>query len=96
MGRTPFLWFLNLYVDYKIDLGGVTLDINANIDNALNVGTARRVYTEKFIDNVSPGDRALLDKNWDIPADTELDSLYGKEFSFYPPLEIRLGFKIIF
>lgn len=96
LGRTPFLWFTNLYVEYNLNLGGAKIQLSANVDNVFNVSTSRRVWTEKFIDNVSPGDRALLDKDWDIPADVELDSLFEKEFSFYPPIEVRLGIKFIF
>ena len=44
LGRTPFLWFANLYVEYNLKLGKNNLNINVNVDNVFNTRTAQRIY----------------------------------------------------
>lgn len=97
MGRTPFLWFADLYAEYNLKLGNYTLQLSANVDNLFNVSTARFVDTLKYYDNISPGEEILLNNtNWEVPAGTTVSPLFNKEAYFYPPLNIRLGVKFIF
>ncbi|MCJ7612757.1 MAG: hypothetical protein MUP19_10890, partial [Candidatus Aminicenantes bacterium] len=37
LGRTPFLWFANLYAEYSLRLGKTSLIFNVNVDNVFNV-----------------------------------------------------------
>lgn len=97
MGRTPFLWFANLYLEYNIHLGKSTLQLSANVDNVFNVDTARFIDTLKYYDNISPGEEVLLNNpNWEVPADTELNATFNQGTYFYPPITVRLGVKFIF
>jgi hypothetical protein len=95
-GRTPFLWFANLYTEYNLRLGKFNINFNVNVDNVMDVKTARNIYQIEYLTNISPGDDALLHGTWDIPADAEPDPRYLKEFNFYPPIQVRLGAKISF
>ncbi len=45
MGRTPSLWFLNLYAEYNLKLGKNTLQFSVNVDNVTNNDTATWYYT---------------------------------------------------
>ena len=45
LGRTPSLWFLNLYAEYNLKLGKNTLQFSVNVDNVTNNKTATWYYT---------------------------------------------------
>ena len=45
LGRTPSLWFLNLYAEYSLKLGRNTLQFSVNVDNITNNDTATWYYT---------------------------------------------------
>ena len=45
LGRTPNLWFLNLYAEYSLKLGRNTLHFSVNVDNVTNNDTATWYYT---------------------------------------------------
>ena len=68
LGRTPSLWFLNLYAEYNLKLGKNTLQFSVNVDNVTNNDTAtwyytcinnRSVYT--FFDYPGVSDSSLTD-----------------------------------
>ena len=44
MGRTPSLWFINLYAEYNLKLGKNTLQFSVNVDNATNNKTPFYYY----------------------------------------------------
>jgi len=97
MGRTPFLWFANLYLEYNLKLGNYALQLSANVDNVFNVDTSRFTDTLKYYDNISPGEEVLLNnKNWEVPAGTALNGTFNQGTYFYPPITVRLGVKFIF
>jgi len=97
MGRTPTLWFANAYAEYNLKLGKNTLNINLNVDNLFDVKTAQRVYQIYNQGAVSVPESELLKGGWDIAGyEPVLDPRYGKECSFYGPLNARLGFKFMF
>lgn len=97
MGRTPFLWFANVYAEYNLNLGGrYTLQFSLNIDNLLNVDIARRTYSCLTRGEVSVTEEELLTKAWDLPADFLRDPRFGMSMEFYPPLSARIGVKFIF
>jgi hypothetical protein len=107
MGRTPMLTVTNVYAEYNFKLGRTTLQVNANIDNVFDTKTARRIYSVKYLDNVGPQtsdpndtlflQRALVSKNWTPNSDPSLlDPLFGKEYAFYAPLQVRLGLRFMF
>jgi hypothetical protein len=51
MGRTPSLWFLNLYAEYNLKLGKNTLQFSVNVDNVTNNDTG--IYYYNCINNRS-------------------------------------------
>ncbi len=97
LGRTPFVFLANAYLEYEIKLGGhKSLRFNANIDNILNARTATRIYSTKYRYNISPGDAALISTNWEPPADAALDPQFGMPYSFLAPISGRLGVRFVF
>jgi hypothetical protein len=45
LGRTPSLWFFNLYAEYSLKLGRNTLQFSVNVENITNNDTATWYYT---------------------------------------------------
>ncbi len=45
LGRTPNIWFLNLYAEYNLKLGKNTLQFSVNVDNATNNDTGTWYWT---------------------------------------------------
>ena len=45
LGRTPNLWFLNLYAEYNLKLGKNALQFSVNVDNATNNDKGTWYYT---------------------------------------------------
>jgi len=98
MGRTPFLWFTNLYLAYDIKLGGnVKFQINCNVDNLFDVSASQRIYSLIFLDGGYPTEDVIVTYNWDpYDYDPTPDPRYGKKMSFYGPISVRLGFNFSF
>ncbi len=97
LGRSPFLWFTNLYLAYDIKLGGTKLQFNCNVDNLFNVATAQRKYSLIFLDGGYPSEDVLAQYNWDpYDYDPTPDPRYNKELGFYPPITVRLGVNFSF
>jgi len=97
MGRTPFLWWTDLYAEYNLKLGDkYRLNFNVNVTNVFNTDTAQWVYWNKYISNVSPGDKALISKNWEPKPTATLDPRFGYEYNFFDPIAVRLGLKFVF
>lgn len=98
MGRTPFLWFTNLYLEYGIKLGGSRrLSINLNIDNLFNIATAQRIYDVYNQGNAAVPESRLTQGAWDINSyNPKLDPRYKMQMDFYDPINARVGFKFVF
>jgi hypothetical protein len=97
LGRTPFLWYTNAYVEYNLKLGDrYAINFNVNVDNVFNADTAQWIYRKHYRFNVSPGDEILLTKNWNPAADETVDPRFQKEYQFYDPIAVRLGIKFMF
>jgi hypothetical protein len=96
MGRTPFVFLANAYLEYELKLGGAGLKFNLNIDNLFDAQTARRIYSKRYRYLISPGDAALLSKDWMPAADEPLDPRFGMAYSFMAPISGRLGVRFVF
>jgi hypothetical protein len=96
LGRTPFLWYADAYAEYNLKLGKYGLQFSINVSNLFNTDTAQRIDNQVYIDNISPGEAALLTKTWEPAADAAKDILYKMPFRFYDPFQARLGVKFIF
>ena len=103
LGRTDFLALLDLNLSYDLKLGKNTLNINLNVDNALNTRTAMSVYQYYNQNRMAVSDEQLVAKNWNADDfNPVLDPLFKKDRWYYgdgargTPLRVRLGFKFAF
>ena len=97
MGRTPFLWWADFYAEYSLKLSDrYRININANVSNVFNTDTAQWVYWNRYISNVSPGDAALISKDWEPSSTARLDPRFDYEYNFFDPIAVRLGVRLIF
>ncbi|HOW86687.1 MAG TPA: TonB-dependent receptor [Candidatus Aminicenantes bacterium] len=97
MGRTPFIFLANAYIEYRISLGGHrALSFNLNVDNVFNARTATRIYTTKYRYNISPGDAALISTDWEPSPDEVVDPRFGMKYGFLAPISGRLGMRFSF
>jgi len=107
-GRTPFLFLTDFYAEYNLKVTQRNrVQLNVNVRNLFNAGTARRLFTE-----MNQGSRILSDDQrlnpWDYSLDAgtlttfdqaytfEKDPRYLMEYDFFPPIEVRLGVKFLF
>ncbi len=96
MGRTPFIFFANAYLEYGLRLGRVGLKFNLNIDNMFDAQTARRIFSTRYRYTISPGDAALLSMDWMPAPDEVVDPRFGMAYSFMAPISGRLGVRFVF
>jgi hypothetical protein len=96
MGRTPYVFFTNAYLEYELKLGRTGVKFNLNVDNLFDARTARRIYNMKYRYLISPGDAALLSRDWMPAPDETLDPRFGMAYSFMPPISGRLGVRFVF
>jgi hypothetical protein len=99
--RQPFIFFGNIYAEYNLKLStNHRIQFNINVDNFLNVATARRVYNNRCRQSLTVSEDVVLAKNWDILTTPDIrysqHPMYGQEMEFYPPISARLGLKFIF
>jgi hypothetical protein len=97
LGRTPFIFFANAYIEYELKLGGRRgLKFSLNVDNLFDARTAQRIFSSKYRYTISPGDAALLAMNWEPAADEVVDPRFGMPYSFMAPISGRLGVRFVF
>jgi hypothetical protein len=101
MGRSPFLWQLDLYAEYIIKLGGkMNLNLNANITNISNNKIAQRVYNRLYDNRYDlSNDEIVAGFNVDelmTARGLPVDPRYGMDHYFLPSLSVRLGAKLSF
>lgn len=96
LGRAPFLWFANLYLEYNFKIGKNNLNVNLNVDNLFDVKTAQRIYQIYNQTAIELTDDQRMG-SWDIDDyEYEKDPRYRMKTAFYGPLTARLGFKFSF
>jgi hypothetical protein len=96
-GRTPFLWFANLYAEYNLKLGKTRLNFNVNVDNLFNAATVTKYFEGRTLYQLQVSVDQVLNKDWELETSGFVeDSRFMKDFWFYPPLEARVGIKFIF
>lgn len=100
LGRTPFIWQIDSYIEYTLKLGKANLQLSANISNLTNNNIARRTYTRIYDAAVYLSDSEIA-QGFDV--DTVMKSLglerdprFLMNHTFLPPISIRLGAKISF
>ena len=94
--RTPFIYYLNLYAEYQINIGRNQLSININVDNVTDSKMARRIF-EVYNRDLPYLDDTLILAGFDYKTLTaERDNRYLKNFDFYPPISTRFGIRFSF
>ena len=98
LGRTPFLWFANLYAEYSLRLGKTLLSFNVNVDNVFNVATTVIYFPLRTRYTLAVTEDQILSKDWElettpgyVPA-----SAFMKPAGFYPPISARVGARFSF
>lgn len=107
-GRTPFLFYSNLYLEYNLVISdSYKIQINMNVDNILDTRTTMRVYSVLNQRSVYLTDSERL-AGWTYDASNHTvttnkgvkswipDPRFGMAHTFYPPREFRIGLKFIF
>ena len=98
LGRTPFLWIVNLYAEYSVKIGKTTLSFNANVDNALDIATATAYYPYRNLYNLTVTEDQLLSKSWNLDGSVGYvpNNAFKMPGLFYPPVAARLGARFSF
>jgi hypothetical protein len=97
LGRSPFLWFANLYAEYNLKLGKTTLNFNVNVDNVFDSSTVLGYFQGRTLYQIQVSEDQVLSKNWELETSGFVpDPRFRKDRGFYPPIEARLGIKFIF
>ncbi len=93
MGRTPFLWFANIYAEYVMKLGRASLGFNVNVDNVFNVATPTAYYPWRNLYNLTVTEDQILSTDWQMDESVGYvpNNLFGLAGKFYPPISARLG-----
>jgi hypothetical protein len=97
LGRTSFLMWADLYIEYALKIGSNKLVVSLNVDNVFDVKTARRIMNMPSEQNVPVSDADLLANSWEL-SDYGLrpDPKFMKECEYFPPISARLGLKFVF
>ena len=98
LGRTPFVFFTNLYVEYMVRLGAKSnLRFNLNIDNLFDAKTATRIYSPEIPLQHLPRRRGPSHRRLGCRRPTRtLDPRFGMAYSFMAPISGRVGVRFSF
>jgi hypothetical protein len=98
MGRTPFLWFTNLYAEYSLRLGKTSLNFNVNIDNVFNVATTTAFFPYRNLYNLTVTEDQILSGDWELDSSVGYvpNNAFGMDGNFFPPIAVRLGMRFGF
>ena len=93
LGRTPFLWIINLYAEYSLRLGRTSLSFNVNVDNVFNIATTTAYYPWRNLYNLTVTEDQILSKNWQLDDSVGYvpNNAFRMKGLFYPPISARLG-----
>jgi hypothetical protein len=96
-GRTPFLSFANAYAEFNLKVTDkYRIQLNLNVDNIFDIKTARRKWPILNNEVIVVGDERRL-AGWDYnDFKWTPNPMFLKGIDFFPPLEARIGVKIIF
>jgi hypothetical protein len=97
LGRHPFLWYVNLYAEYSLKMGKTRLNFNVNLDNVFNVATTTRYYWLRTLYQLEVTADQMISKDWELETSGYVPHpMFKQGYTFYPPIEARLGIKFIF
>ena len=85
LGRTPFLWFTNLYAEYSLRLGKTSLNFNVNVDNVFNIATTTMYLPYRTLYNLTVTEDEILSGDWDLETSGyEPDNRFKKDVPVLP------------
>jgi len=98
LGRTPFLWFANLYAEYSLQLGRTSLGFNINVDNIFNTATVIMYWPWRTLYTLTVTEQQILSKDWQLDESVGYvpDSRFRMKSALYPPIAARLGVRFSF
>jgi hypothetical protein len=103
MGRLPFTFWANLYLDYTMKLGAkYRASINFQVDNVTNTKTIQNRIADYNLDGYSGYDAEILSGDFAVNYPTytadegDTHPAYGWWSSRFAPWSARLGFKFTF
>jgi hypothetical protein len=98
LGRTPFLWFANLYAEYSLRLGRTSLNFNVNVDNLFNMATTMMDFPMRTLYPLMVTQDQIMAKDWELDESVGYvpDNRFKKDYIFYPPISVRLGVRFSF
>jgi hypothetical protein len=96
-GRTPFLWYANLFAEYSLRIGKTRLKFNVNVDNVFDVGTATWINSKRTLTALTVTNDQLAGRDWELETSGYIpDPMFLKPDLFYPPISARLGVRFSF
>ena len=98
LGRTPFLWFANLYAEYRLRLGKTSLAFNVNVDNVFDSKTTLRRYPAKSLYTLEVTEDQILNNSYELETSAGYapHPMYNMNWAFFPPIAVRLGMRYSF
>lgn len=100
-GRTPFLWYGDIYMEYNFKVGDRSnFQVNLNVNNVSNNRIAQRIYNKHNYSTVYMTSDAILagfDYEQVMQAKgTTLDPRFLKEYAYLGSISARIGLKFSF
>jgi hypothetical protein len=98
LGRTPFLWIVNLYAEYSLRMGATALSFNVNVDNVLDIATTTAYFPYRNLYDLTVTEDQLLSGNWDLNESVGYvpNNAFRMDGLFFPPISARLGVRFSF
>jgi hypothetical protein len=98
LGRTPFLWFANLYAEYRLRFGKTSLAFNVNVDNVFDTDTVVQRYPYHTLYSLSVPIAQILSNSYTLEtaANYASHAMYNTDAAFFPPISARLGMRFSF
>jgi hypothetical protein len=97
LGRTPFLWFANLYLEYGLRFGKTALHLSLNVDNLFDTAETMTIYPIRTLYALTVTQDQILAKNWTLEeAGFVPQPMFQMPYSFFPPITARLGMRLSF
>jgi hypothetical protein len=98
LGRTPLLFFANLYMEYRLRFGKTALAFNLNVDNVFDTATTTTRYPIRTLYQLEVPDEQILANSYELEtaAGYEPHPMYNMDYSFFPPISARLGMRFSF
>jgi hypothetical protein len=98
LGRTPFLWFANLYAEYRLSFGKSSLAFNVNVDNIFDTAAATQRYPYHTLYAATVPVAQMLANSWELETAGQYapNPMFNKDYAFFSPIAARLGMRFSF